>query len=37
MNQLHTGGCHFGHTRFQFSGPLQDLDEHLPGEPEETL
>ncbi|MEJ6817804.1 GFA family protein [Pseudomonas sp. LF-5] len=25
MSQLHCGGCHCGHIRYQFSGPLQDI------------
>ncbi|RON50950.1 GFA family protein [Pseudomonas frederiksbergensis] len=25
MSSLHTGGCHCGHLRYQFSGPLQDI------------
>ncbi|HJR30985.1 MAG TPA: GFA family protein [Pseudomonas sp.] len=25
MGELHTGGCHCGQMRYQFSGPLQDI------------
>ena len=25
MRQIHTGGCHCGHLRYQFSGPLHDI------------
>ena len=25
MSELHTGGCHCGRLRYQFSGPLQDI------------
>ena len=25
MSLLHSGGCHCGHIRYQFSGPLQDI------------
>ena len=25
MRELHTGGCHCGRLRYQFSGPLRDI------------
>lgn len=25
MSELHTGGCHCGRLRYQFSGPLRDI------------
>ncbi|PWE44225.1 aldehyde-activating protein [Pseudomonas prosekii] len=25
MANIHTGGCHCGHLRYQFSGPLHDI------------
>ena len=25
MEEVHSGGCHCGHIRYQFSGPLQDI------------
>ncbi len=25
MGEIHTGGCHCGHIRYQFSGPLHDI------------
>jgi len=25
MNELHSGSCHCGHIRYQFSGALRDI------------